>query len=140
MTTEGTPTNNSAQPRSGALLNLLANALTVVAFSLMAVGMLDATATWKSHAIGFVSADRVRVTQSAWWGLASTESLRRASPSGWTVIRPSAIRLPLHFSRSRSATESPPRMKSSNTVRADAASRRGVTQVRGVLEISRCVS
>ncbi|MDX9738096.1 MAG: hypothetical protein RBT53_08125 [Azonexus sp.] len=88
MTAEAIPTSNTSQsPTGGGLLNFLANALTLAAFLLMAIGLVAATATWQSHTIEFVGADRMRLTNVKWWGLSQTESLYRASPAGWVLLR-----------------------------------------------------
>ena len=88
MTAETTSPNSTTQPQSGnGLLNLLTNAITFAAFILMAVGLVAVTATWRSHTIEFVGSDRMRLTQSEWWGLSRQESLYRASPSGWVLFR-----------------------------------------------------
>lgn len=88
MTTATEFSRAATQPQSGSgLLNFLANAITFFAFLLMAVGLVAATATWRSHTIEFVGADRIRLTQSEWWGMARRESLYRASPAGWVLLR-----------------------------------------------------
>lgn len=62
MTAEAIPTSNTSQsPTGGGLLNFLANALTLAAFLLMAIGLVAATVTWQSHTIEFVGADRMRL-------------------------------------------------------------------------------
>lgn len=88
MTAEPTSQNSPAQPHSGSgFLNFLANAITLAAFMLIAIGLVAMTATWRGHTIDFVGSDRVRLTQSEWWGLVRTESVYRASPAGWVLLR-----------------------------------------------------
>lgn len=87
MTSEGTSSTQTAQPKDGGLLNFFANAITLFAFLLMAAGLVAITATWRSHTIEFVGADRMRLTQSEWWGIVRAESLYRASPAGWVLLR-----------------------------------------------------
>ena len=53
----------------------------------MAAGIVALTANWRSSTIEFVGSDQVRVTQSEWWGLSSSESLYRAGSDGWVIIR-----------------------------------------------------
>ena len=88
MTAETASPTSTVQPQSGGVfLNFLGNLFTVVAFALMALGLIAATTTWRSHTIEFVGADRMRLTQSEWWGMVRQESLYRASPAGWVLLR-----------------------------------------------------
>lgn len=88
MTAEASSPSSATQPQSsGGFLNFVANTITLVAVLLMAIGLVAATATWRSHTIEFVGADRMRLTQSEWWGMARRESLYRASPAGWVLLR-----------------------------------------------------
>ena len=96
MTAETTSPSSITQQNSGSgLLNFLANAITLVAFLLMAIGLVAATATWRSHTVEFVGADRMRLTQSEWWGLAQRETLYRASPAGWVLLRANGDEVPV---------------------------------------------
>ena len=87
MTAEAS-TQSPAQPKtSGGLLNFIGNVITLIAFLLMAVGLVAATATWQSHTIEFVGTDRMRLTHSEWWGIAQQTAMYRASPAGWVLLR-----------------------------------------------------
>ena len=88
MTTDASSPSVSAQPQSGnGLINFFANAITLVVFLLMALGIVAATAHWRSHTIEFVGSDRMRLTKYEWWGLAEDKALYRATPTGWVLIR-----------------------------------------------------
>ncbi len=65
----------------------IGNAVTSIAFLLVAVGLVAAIASWRSHNSGFIGADRMQLTASQWSGIAQSESVNRASPGGWGLLR-----------------------------------------------------
>lgn len=61
--------------------------LTLVLWLLMAVGLIAATASFRSSTVEFVGSDRMRIIENTWWGLLSDEATYRSSASGWLLIR-----------------------------------------------------
>lgn len=87
MNNEQSAAAAAAPPARSGVMAFFEGLLTLVLCLLMAVGLVALTATFRSSTVEFIGADRLRVTQMQWWGLASNESLYRASGSGWLRVR-----------------------------------------------------
>lgn len=61
--------------------------LSFVLCALMAIGLIAATATWRSSTVDFIGSDRMRITENTWWGLLINETTYRSSAGGWLLIR-----------------------------------------------------
>lgn len=69
-------------------LSFVENAVAIVAVVLIVIGLIAATTTWRGTTVEFVGNDRLRITQSQWWGLFNTTSIYHASSNGWVVRLP----------------------------------------------------
>lgn len=82
------PHATTAAPAStSGFFSFFESLLSFVLCALMAIGLIAATATWRSSTVEFVGNDRMRITQATWWGLLSEEATYRSSASGWLLIR-----------------------------------------------------
>lgn len=76
------------QPQTGqpsAFSSLIERAIFVVMIALIAIGLIAATITWRGTTIEFVGNDRLRITQSQWWGLFNKTSIYQAGNNGWVI-------------------------------------------------------
>ena len=89
------PVHAERSPSGGGFINFIANAVTLLALALMAVGIVAATVHWRSHTIEFVGADRIRLTQSEWWGLSEVQTSYRSTALGWVLIRDGGDEVPV---------------------------------------------
>mgnify|MGYP003477899988 CR=1 FL=1 len=86
MSTEPHATTAAPTSTSG-FFSFFESLLSFVLCALMAIGLIAATATWRSSMVEFIGSDRMRITENTWWGLLSDETTYRSSASGWLVIR-----------------------------------------------------
>lgn len=88
MNSEASPPSvNSAATSGRGLVGFFDTVLTTLVFFLLAAGLIAVTATWRSSTVEFVGSDRMRLTESEWWGLHKNERLYRAGGAGWAIIR-----------------------------------------------------
>lgn len=74
--------------RPSAFLSFVENVFSVVTVVLIVIGLIAATTTWRGTTVEFIGNDRLRITQSQWWGLFNTTSIYQASSNGWVVRLP----------------------------------------------------
>lgn len=68
-----------------AFFSFIESAFSVVMIALVVIGLIAATTTWRGTTVEFVGNDRLRITQSQWWGLFSTTSIYQAGSNGWVI-------------------------------------------------------
>lgn len=95
MTAERDSSTVASSTRGSGFLHFVENAFAVVLCLLMAAGLIAITATWRSNTIEFVGKDRMRITETKWWGMRSEETLYRSTVSGWAVMRPNGDEVPV---------------------------------------------
>ena len=74
--------------KPSAFLSFVENALSVVTVVLIVIGLIAATSTWCATTVEFIGNDRLRITQSQWWGVLKTTSIYQAGSNGWVVRLP----------------------------------------------------
>lgn len=85
----------SAPSITSSLFSFFESLLTLVLWLLMAIGLITATASFRSSTVEFVGSDRMRITENTWWGLLSDETTYRSSASGWLLIRSNGDEIPV---------------------------------------------
>ena len=86
MSTDSHSTTAAPTSTSG-FFSFFESLLSFVLCVLMAIGLIAATATWRSSTVEFIGSDRMRITENTWWGFLNDKTTYRSSASGWLVIR-----------------------------------------------------
>ena len=88
-------TTATAPASTSGFFSFFESLLSLVLCALMAMGLIAATATWRTSTVEFIGSDRMRITENTWWGVLSEETTYRSSASGWLLIRSNGDEVPV---------------------------------------------